>query len=71
MKILNLHSHSEFSNASCGFKDSINKLEDLLNYAYDNGHAGIGLTDHESVTGHIQAFDWWENKITRSKKERK
>lgn len=63
MKILNLHSHSEFSNASCGFKDSINKLEDLLNYAYDNGHAGIGLTDHESVTSHIQAFDWWENKI--------
>lgn len=63
MKILNLHSHSEFSNMSCGFKDTTNKLKDLLDYAYDNDHAGIALTDHESVTGHIQAEDWLNNKI--------
>ena len=74
MNILNLHTHTEFSNASCGFKDSTNKLEETLNFAFDSGMKGIGITDHESVTAHIRAFDWWENKIksaeTQEEKER-
>ena len=69
MKIANLHTHTEFSNVSCGFKDSTNKVGELLDYAYDNDHAGIGVTDHESVTAHIRAFDWWENKIKSAETE--
>lgn len=49
------HAHSEYSNSSTGL-DSINKLGDLIDYAIDQGLKGLAITDHESLSGHIQAL---------------
>ena len=45
------HSHSMYSNLR--LIDSINKPEDLIMKASELGYAGITLTDHEALCGHI------------------
>ena len=55
MSYYSFHNHTDFSNASCGFMDSINKTEDLINYAYQLGLKGLAITDHESVSSHVRA----------------
>lgn len=47
------HSHSVFSNIR--LLDSINKIEDLIDYAIEIGLNGIALTDHECLSGHVKA----------------
>lgn len=49
------HTHTEYSNSSTGL-DSINKLGDLIDYAIDQGLKGLAITDHESLSGHVQAL---------------
>ena len=53
---LNIHSHTEISNFR--LKDSIIKIEDLVDYAIELGHNGVSLTDHESVSGHIKILKY-------------
>ena len=48
-----IHSHSMYSNIR--LIDCINKPEDLIKKASELGLSGITLTDHESLSGHI---DW-------------
>src|SRR5574344_1299701 len=50
-----LHAHSEYSNTKN--LDCINKLKDLINTANDMGFSGIAITDHECLSGHIQALE--------------
>ena len=52
------HSHSMYSNIR--LIDCINKPEDLIKKAAELGLAGITLTDHESLSGHI---DWLNAEI--------
>lgn len=47
------HAHSMYSNIR--LVDCINKPEDLIRKAAELGLAGITLTDHESLSGHV---DW-------------
>ena len=47
-----MHSHSEYSNVR--LLDSINKVEDLVDYAIKIGLEGICLTDHELLGGWIR-----------------
>ena len=47
-----LHNHTEYSNLR--LRDSINKIEDMLNYAEELGHKVIGFTDHETVSSWIK-----------------
>lgn len=47
------HAHSCYSNLR--MYDSINKIKDLVERAQEIGLAGICLTDHESLGGHVQA----------------
>lgn len=50
-----LHNHSDYSNASLGFADTINKLEDLILRAKEIGLKGICITDHECLSAHYKA----------------
>jgi DNA polymerase-3 subunit alpha len=50
-----LHSHSEYSNLK--FLDVFSKISDLINEAHDRGFSGIAITDHECISGHIQAIE--------------
>ena len=47
-----MHSHSEYSNVR--LLDSINKVEDLVDYALEIGLEGICLTDHELLGGWVR-----------------
>lgn len=46
------HAHSHFSNIR--LIDSINKLKDMILIAHQLGYAGIALTDHEALCGHVE-----------------
>ena len=53
-----IHIHSEYSNIR--LLDSINKLKSILKRAGELGLAGITLTDHECLSGHVKM-----NKMTK------
>ena len=63
-----LHNHTDFSNASCGFMDSINKTEDLIDYAFNLGLKGLAITDHESVSSHVRAFNIIKSMLIKQKR---
>ena len=46
------HAHSHFSNIR--LIDSICKPKDMILTAYQLGYAGIALTDHEALCGHVE-----------------
>ena len=58
-----IHSHSMYSNIR--LIDCINKPEDLICKAAELGLAGITLTDHESLSGHVD----WLNSEKKLKKD--
>lgn len=66
-----LHNHTDFSNASCGFMDSINKTEDLINYAFNIGLNGLAITDHESVSAHVRAIQHYKKMLENASEEEK
>ncbi len=53
--MFSLHNHTEYSNASLGFSDSTNKLEELIYKALELGLEGVAITDHEIIGSHIKA----------------
>lgn len=55
-----LHNHTCSSNQR--LIDSINKVEDLIQYAFDLGLKGIAITDHETVNAHIKAIKYISKK---------
>lgn len=63
---VSLHNHTEFSNLR--LLDSINKVEDLIQYAYDIGLKGVAITDHESLSGHIRALKYYNSKCKEDDK---
>ena len=48
-----VHSHSDYSNLR--LLDSVNRVGNLIDRAVEIGLAGIALTDHECLSGHIKA----------------
>ena len=44
-----------------GWPDSICKLEDLIQTAYDLGLYGITITEHEGLASHIKALKYYDN----------
>ena len=64
-----LHCHTDHSNASCGFPDSINKVSDSIDLALSLGFSGYAITDHECVSGHVKALNYI--KELRNKAEEK
>ena len=63
MSYYSFHNHTDFSNASCGFMDSINKTEDLIDYAFKIGLKGLAITDHESVSSHVRAIQHYKGNV--------
>ena len=55
-----LHNHTCASNQR--LVDSINVVEDLIQYAFDLGLYGVALTEHETVNSHIKAIKYVEKK---------
>jgi DNA polymerase III subunit alpha len=60
---VSLHNHSDYSNIR--LLDCTNSVEELIKKAGELGYKGIALSDHESVSGHVQAI-----KKTRELKEK-
>ena len=49
-----IHAHTEYSNIK--IIDSINKVEELIDRAYDKGLHAIAITDHDTLSGHVRAI---------------
>ena len=60
MSHYSLHNHTCSSNQR--LIDSINKVEDLLSYAFELNLKGLALTEHETVNSHIKALNFIEKK---------
>lgn len=55
-----LHNHTDYSNFR--LKDSINKVEDLMDYAIKLGHKVIAYTEHETVSNAIKIEEAYETR---------
>ena len=53
MAFINLHQHSEYSNASTVL-DSTIKIEQVAPTAFELGWSGVALTDHNIMGGHLR-----------------
>ena len=60
MSYFNNHNHTDMSNALLGFPDVICKIPDLIQRAYDLGLNGITITEHEGISSHIKALDYYD-----------
>ena len=58
-KWFSIHNHTDASNFR--LRDSINKVEALIDYAASIGLSGICITDHEALSNHVKAFKYLEN----------
>ena len=56
MAFIGLHNHTDRSNFR--LRDSTNKIGPLIDYAYQLGHKGIAITDHETISASlaVQAY---------------
>lgn len=59
MSYFSIHNHSEFS--SIKLLDSINKVPALINRAIELKLSGIAITDHEVLSGHVQAIQHYKS----------
>ncbi|MFC6456021.1 PHP domain-containing protein [Paenibacillus vulneris] len=64
MSVIALHNHTDYSNLR--LLDCTNDVKDLIKTAADLRYVGLAITDHESVSAHVQAI-----KITRQLKKDK
>lgn len=55
----NNHNHTDYSNALLGFPDVICTVDKLIQSAYDLGLQGITITEHEGLSSHIQALNYY------------
>ena len=55
MSFFGSHCHTHIG-SNLRLRDSINKIDDLFEYAHSLGHKGIAITDHEAITAHLDAL---------------
>ena len=53
-----LHNHTEMSNQR--LRDSINRIEELVDYAIELGHSVIAFTEHETVSNAIKIENYYD-----------
>ncbi len=53
-KYFNNHAHTIYSNVR--LLDAINRPKDLIKKAHELGMSGIAITDHEILSGHVEAL---------------
>lgn len=61
-----LHNHTEYSNLR--LRDSINRHEELINYAIKLGHEVIAITEHECISNAIKVEEYY-TKIKKTNPE--
>lgn len=61
------HNHTHFSNLK--LIDSINREEELIQYAYDLGLNGVAITDHDCVSGHVRAWNYYMNNFNEEQRK--
>lgn len=60
MSFIGIHNHlAEGSNLR--LRDSTNKIKDLVDYTHTLGHKGVCITDHESITAHLDALEYYDS----------
>lgn len=59
-----VHNHTEYSNLR--MKDSINKIESLMDRAYDLGYCGMAITDHECISGAVRGISHYYKKYVNT-----
>ena len=62
-----LHNHTEYSNLK--LIDSINTNASLLTYGWKIGLNAVAITDHDSVSGHLKAIEFYEKFVQEKYKE--
>ena len=53
-----LHNHSCYSNFR--LRDSINRIDKLIDRAIELGHSCVAITEHETVASHLDALKYYE-----------
>ena len=61
-----LHNHTEYSNLK--LIDSINITEKLIDYAFELGMGGIAITDHDTLSGHVRAWNYYNQHFSDEQK---
>ena len=57
-----IHNHTDLgTNTALGFPDTICRVPDLIQKAYDYGLSGVSISDHESISAHIQALKYYNS----------
>lgn len=62
-----LHNHSEYSNLK--LPDSTNRPEQLLDYGFELGLKGVALTDHDSLSGHVRMWNYYNKHFTEEQRK--
>ena len=55
---INLHNHTAIGSNTRGFLDSTNRVESMVDYAQELNMPGICITDHDSLTAHIDLLHY-------------
>lgn len=55
---IGLHNHTAIGSNIRGFLDSTNRVEEMVKYAKELGMGGIAITDHDSLTAHIDLLHY-------------
>lgn len=55
--------HTEFSNIK--IIDSINRVDRLVDYAWELGLSGLCITDHDCVSGSIKTIEYYRKKLSK------
>lgn len=55
MAFIGIHNHLA-QGSNLRLRDSTNKVEEVLNYCHELGHSGIVITDHESISAHLEVM---------------
>lgn len=54
-----LHNHTCYSNLK--FRDSINTISDIINYAIELGHEAIAITEHETISNALKVEKFYDS----------
>ena len=60
---ISLHTHSEYSNIK--IIDSINRIDRMIDYAWDIGLSGLAMTEHDCLSGTLRALDCFKAKLNK------
>ena len=60
---ISLHTHSEYSNIK--IIDSINRIDRMIDYAWNIGLSGLAMTEHDCLSGTLRALDCFKAKLNK------